>query len=435
VKKLSILFLNEYLPPNAPGGAEWSMVRLAEALSNAGHSVTIAAPDLGDEPLLPPGVKVLRYGFAFRPKHNRMLSPYVTGTPWFYRNMASKVRRMLGERRFDLVHAQSVTTVPPAVLLGKRLGVPAVATIRDYRMLCPMAICLMREDYLEPDCGLLRFQQCIGEYRDIYGIGQRPWDRAKLIFRRNFEWVDWKLRKSYLERLDGVAFVGNTIMEIYRQAARLPAVRAVVPNVPPAPAARTSKEGTAAVLEKLGIANAKIVLYAGRVSVGKGACLLRSAAEVVLAENEAAVFVLAGRVETGDAVPPRYADRYLTPGMLSRRDMDALLAACRMVVMPSVWQEPFSRVILEAMAAAKPVVATRSGGNPEVVKHGENGLLVERNDPEALAEAIGRLLKDDALARDMGRRGSEMLAQEYGEEDLVDRTIDFYLSVLQGSTP
>ena len=84
-----------------------------------------------------------------------------------------------------------------------------------------------------------------------------------------------------------------------------------------------------------------------------------------------------------------------------RRDIPDLLSALDIFVLPS-HSEGVSLALLEAMAAGLPVIATAVGGLPEVVTDGENGLLIPPKDPEALAQALARLLADPALAKKLG---------------------------------
>lgn len=85
-------------------------------------------------------------------------------------------------------------------------------------------------------------------------------------------------------------------------------------------------------------------------------------------------------------------------------DVPGLMAMLDVVALTSE-NEPFGRVLIEAMAASRPVVATRGGGVGEVVVAEETGLLVPVGDPAALAAALDRLLRDPALARALGRAG------------------------------
>ena len=90
-----------------------------------------------------------------------------------------------------------------------------------------------------------------------------------------------------------------------------------------------------------------------------------------------------------------------------RSDVPAVLQGLDVVVHASTIGEPFGQVIIEGMAAAKPVVATNGGGVPEVVVQGETGLLVPMGDPVAMAEAICQLLGDPARREEMGAKGRE----------------------------
>jgi glycosyltransferase involved in cell wall biosynthesis len=96
----------------------------------------------------------------------------------------------------------------------------------------------------------------------------------------------------------------------------------------------------------------------------------------------------------------------------TRSDVPELLALTDVAVLPSL-EEGFPNAILEAMAAAKPVVATLVGGIPEAVVHGETGLLVPPRDPSALAGAIGRLLDDPGLRTAMGLAGKQRIAERF----------------------
>lgn len=89
-----------------------------------------------------------------------------------------------------------------------------------------------------------------------------------------------------------------------------------------------------------------------------------------------------------------------------RSDVADILRLCDVFVLPSV-NEPFGRALIEAMAVGKPVIGTRSGGVPEVVKEGQSGLLVEPRNPAALAVTLDRLLGEPSLAADMGHGALE----------------------------
>lgn len=112
-----------------------------------------------------------------------------------------------------------------------------------------------------------------------------------------------------------------------------------------------------------------------------------------------------------------------------RADPAALLRTCDLFVLPSLFEGlPLS--ILEAMAARKPVIASRIAGNDEAVVHGETGLLVPPADPGALADAIRRLLVDRGLAQRLAAAGQERVRREFSTESMVNRVSALYDEVL-----
>jgi glycosyltransferase involved in cell wall biosynthesis len=113
-----------------------------------------------------------------------------------------------------------------------------------------------------------------------------------------------------------------------------------------------------------------------------------------------------------------------------REDIPELLALCDLFVLPSHFEGlPVS--VIEAMAAAKPVVATDVGGTNEAVAHGETGLLVPARQPEALAGAINSILGDPGLARRFGTAGRARAQREFSAEVMVQRVTRVYEEVLE----
>jgi glycosyltransferase involved in cell wall biosynthesis len=113
-------------------------------------------------------------------------------------------------------------------------------------------------------------------------------------------------------------------------------------------------------------------------------------------------------------------------------DAPSLMPGCEIVVMPSRW-EGFGLVALEAMSAARPLVASRVSALPEIVADGETGLLVPPDDPAALADALNSLLADPARAGAMGRAGRARLADRFSVDRMIRETLAVYEAVLDTS--
>ena len=112
-----------------------------------------------------------------------------------------------------------------------------------------------------------------------------------------------------------------------------------------------------------------------------------------------------------------------------RDDLPRLLPALALVVHPAL-MEGLGVALLQASACAVPVVAARAGGIPEVVRHGENGLLVPPGDAAALAVAMLQILSDPALAERMGARGREIVQAEFSISRMVAGNLAVYRRLL-----
>ena len=108
-----------------------------------------------------------------------------------------------------------------------------------------------------------------------------------------------------------------------------------------------------------------------------------------------------------------------------RDDVPELLAASELLALPSE-DEPFGRVIIEAMAMALPVVATATGGVPEIVVEKQTGLLVPPRDPEALADALLAAMADPEAAAEMGRAGRERVCELFDARATAERVQELY---------
>lgn len=99
-----------------------------------------------------------------------------------------------------------------------------------------------------------------------------------------------------------------------------------------------------------------------------------------------------------------------------RRDVVRLYAAMDMFVLPSTCREAFGLVLIEAMSMGKPVIATSVGGIPEIIEHGENGLMVPPGDSSALARAIGELTEIPSLREELALNAIDSVALRFSED-------------------
>ena len=113
-----------------------------------------------------------------------------------------------------------------------------------------------------------------------------------------------------------------------------------------------------------------------------------------------------------------------------REDMHRVFAMSHIACLPTFYGEGLPKVLIEAAACGRPVVATDIPGCREIVRHGENGLLVPARDPRALAAALKQLILDPALRQRMGKRGREIAEKEFSVERVNNETLALYKAVL-----
>lgn len=183
------------------------------------------------------------------------------------------------------------------------------------------------------------------------------------------------------------------------------------------------------VRAELGIPqDAILVATAGRLSPEKNHMGLVEAARLVLAKMPDVYFVVFGegflRPELEKAVAEAgIGHRFFLPGF--RSDVRSLLHEIDIFVLPS-HTEGLPNVVLEAFACRKPVVATRVGGTPEVVRHGENGLLVQPNDMADLASSVTSLCVSDGIRHTMGDKGYRLAEDQFGYECQTKQYLNIY---------
>jgi glycosyltransferase involved in cell wall biosynthesis len=423
---VNIALVNEYFPPHAPGGGEWSVEALARAFAARGHGVVVLTPNWGAAPVEErDGFRVRRFPAPLRLPPGRTTAPQkVLANPLFYLYAGLQVARLARAERVDVLHVQNKHMLVPGVLARALTGRPLVLTIRDASLIDAAPVCLHHHDRRPADCGTRKlWRECAIEYFEEYARGRRGLLRTRLGFLHG--WLDACFKQRFLGYADAVVGVSDGILGVYRRSGLLDGARRVtaVPTIPPLARPSTPESGAAA-RARHGLGG-RVVLYVGKLSPGKGAADFLAAAEAVHARHPDALFVLVGE---GQVEVPRVPwARYL--GSLPNPDVLALYAGAEAVVVPSVIPDALSRVILEAMTAGRAVVATAVGGTPELIEDGHSGVLVPRRDPAALAKAITRLLDDPALAARLGAAARARVQTRFAPETSVERLLALYAEV------
>lgn len=207
-----------------------------------------------------------------------------------------------------------------------------------------------------------------------------------------------------------------------------------------------SHVGTEKIWEKYPfLKNKKIIFHPARIGMAKGCDTSLKAVNIVKKRFPDVILVLSGSKDIVDWSQSQQKDiAYLidlmeTLGLedntlidsFTCEEMIQLYKASSVCIYPSSAMEPFGIAVLEALASERPVIVTNSGGLPEIIKNGVNGLIVPVKDYKALASRILRLLTDIELRRRLTYAGLRMVQTRFTAETVTKATLNVYNKVLE----
>ncbi|KKU80624.1 MAG: Glycosyl transferase, group 1 [Candidatus Peregrinibacteria bacterium GW2011_GWA2_47_7] len=177
----------------------------------------------------------------------------------------------------------------------------------------------------------------------------------------------------------------------------------------------------------------QIIINVATLHERKGQMDLVDAFEIVYKKNSTIKLILVGEGEGREEIERHIAHKGLQKSVLllgQRKDIPRLLSAADIFVLASR-REAFGLVLLEAMSAGLPIIATRVGGIPEIIEDGKTGLLVEPRAPEDLAGKLELLLEDAHLAKSLAEQATATLEAHFSAETMARKTADFYKDILK----
>jgi len=235
------------------------------------------------------------------------------------------------------------------------------------------------------------------------------------------------VRWLYNRVVDAVIAISEGVRAaLLRSGVHADRIRVVPSGIDPA-ALEAGPESRSSVRAEWGVdADEVVVLVLGALEKRKGHAVLLDAARRLETGHPGLRYVFAGEGSERTALASaaqEVGDRVLFAGF--RRDVAACLAAADVVALPSL-QEGLGVAALEAMAAGRPVVASRVGGLAEVVVEGETGLFADAGEPGSLATALATLADDAALRARLGESGRRRVLARYTAARMAEGTIACY---------
>lgn len=380
---MSVLFLTEYFRPFEIGGAERSTERLGLELVKAGERVTVMTPNYGAPAVEEAhGLRIVRLPFPQSLKPGQLVRRAWSGNPLIQMAHARRIAKDIRVSGHSVVHVQNSGLVLAGALAAWMTRRPLVVTVRDLAY-------LTAEEQLP---------------------GLKVWLDAQWSRRER-----WMKRRALRRAL--IIFVSGALQELYVQKGIVIRDRTrVIYNIGPAPYTGPPPPR-----------DAHSVLFVGKLSRGKGLAVLYAAAELVSREVPEVRFELVGDPGVGFEPPPSsIAGMFTLHGRLDAAAVQQMMLTRAVLVSPSVWPEPLSRVLLEAMASRLPIVATATGGTVEALQSGGSALLVPPGDAAALGAALVRILRSRELGERLASAAAARLVSTFSPEAIVPKALSAY---------
>ena len=396
---MRILLVNDYGGLN--GGAEIQTFGLRDGLGARGHETRVLTSTAGlesDDPAV--DYRACGTNSSFR-------TLLQTANPW----AAWALRGALKDFRPDVVHLNLfLTQLSPLILSVLRLpafrNIPRIYYAQWQRAICPTGTRLL------PDGAMCRVSWGRSCYRNGC-LPMRDWVPVMLQMRALGAWIDSVDRivavsKFVRERLQEADFEGIEV--IYGGAAE---------RAPRAPLTGPPR-----------------IAFSGRLVPEKGVDVLLRACHLIIRDCPQLKLDIAGEGPVSSSLRALSSslglgDCVTFHGKLSQPEMEKVFAHAWIQAVPSVWEEPFGLVAVEAAMRGTAAVVSGAGGLAEIVIHGETGLHVIAGGPEPLAAALKTLLGNSAVAERMGAAARLDALARFSLDRHVQQFLDLYEDLLE----
>jgi len=401
---MNILFLNEYANPHFVSGAEQSTEALAEAL-NKKNKVFVLSPNLGNKPKSKT-VKHLKFPFLKKIKPRKTLTPLWFNNPIFWLYAAYYIKKTIKNKKIDLIHVHGKYILPSAIIAGKITKTPVIITVRDFKFLCPLALCYTSQ---QKKCSLIHYiAKEIPQYLDKYTQNTilKPLIALRLVLAK----LGQNDLKWFLKQVNQVVAVSPQLAEIYKNASVKNTIS--IYNLPPKENKRKFKPN-----------KQSIILSIGKLSYGKGTDIILKTAQILQPKSPQIKFVFAGSKNI--SLKQKFPSNCQYLGKLEHSRVLKFYQQADIFIILSRWPEPLSRAGLEALSFGLPIIASDRGGNQELVK--DNGFLVDLNKSEDIAKSIQKALNN---LQNFSNQSRKLFKQRFSRSAILEKHRKLYKSLI-----
>lgn len=373
-------------PPYILGGAEKSTALLAEGLLEQGHDVFVITTGKEDEQVNLNGINVYRlknrniywrYPQRDKPLLKKAIWHLLDIYNVFYEDSLKRIFTLI---RPDIVHTGNLCGLSCCVWnIAKSMGIPIVHTLRDYYLLCPQQTMLKGNKSCDTQCFVCK------EYSLV--------------------------KKVMSEKVDAVVGISNFILSLHKKYGYFKNAKynCVIPN--------SVKYGNVA---NLGGKN-KDIGYIGRLSPEKGIEFMIEAFKMSQNKNNVKLKIAGtGNKKYEDYLKQKYNDKNII--FLGQCDQSDFFNTISLLVVPSLWNEPFGRVVIEAYSCHIPVFMADNGGLSELVENGISRVF-STDSPNKLTILLNKYFQKDII---FDCNLFECAAKKYSQHIITEKYVDLY---------
>jgi glycosyltransferase involved in cell wall biosynthesis len=416
---VNICFVTYRYPPDVTGGGEISNYILIKNLANMNHRVTVLTRKLDYfTPLKQEdNVEVRRIIPNPFPATGYPLEPYSL-------LLAKTIISDLKTKNVDLIHVLDFRTTPGAIIAAKILRKPILVTMRNYWPICPRLTMFIPDNGECDECTPSSIIKCLGSWKT--GL---------------HHYIFMILRRLFLKKANKIICVSKFVRNILFKTLKINKTKLVtLYNIPEYHSSRITSKSQTDLRQEYGFSREDFIVgYVGRITFEKGIEYLIKAFVDIVKVTDQIKLVIAGdgnkKTELQELVEELKLNKYVTfTGFISHGDIPSFYDLCDTIVMPSIWDEPLSRVLLETLHFGKPVIATKTGGTSEIINDGQNGLLVEPKNSEQITDMILLLYKNPNVRQGIQENAKSHSNKNLNSKTLTKKFVKMYKTVLMNTT-
>jgi len=329
--------------------------------------------------------------------------------------MEKELCRLFKKEKPDLIHVQDPSIMIASIKAARRLNIPVITTIRDYRFSCNLSIPLEQ--------GIIPFQHTKKEYQSWLKESLLQSNRPTWLTPFLFPWFysQNKRLRNYSKKFDYYItvsdFVKNQLIKAGIPTNKIETIKVQRPDWELLPDSAEKEE--------------KVIFTAGGLKATKGFDFLIESLRLVVNKHPQVKLRIAGEGSNKEKLIQLTKKLDLENnvqfiGRISYEQMRKEYGNSTFVVSPSLWPEPLTRIIFETFAMKKTIIATDVGGSSELVIPNQTGLLVRPRDNEGLAAAMSKMLEKDKWRNWLADEAYRLINKECNNEKVIVSHLNVY---------